>query len=49
MIFAAKSMALAGLDLLTKPDLLADARAAFEKAKKGQAYQTPLPEGAFPQ
>ena len=48
MLFAAKSMALAGWDLLTRPDLLAQAQAEFHKAKKGKSYVSPLPEGARP-
>ena len=48
MLFAAKTMALAGLDLLTKPELLAQAKADFEKAKAGRAYVTPLPADATP-
>ncbi|MGB0386259.1 MAG: amidohydrolase [Ardenticatenaceae bacterium] len=49
MIFAAKIMALAGFDLLTKPELLEQARADFAQAKKGKEYITPLPEGSVPQ
>jgi aminobenzoyl-glutamate utilization protein B len=48
MLFAAKGMALAGLDLLTKPDLLAQAQAEFIQAKNGQEYVTPLPAEAVP-
>ncbi|UCH27379.1 MAG: amidohydrolase [Trueperaceae bacterium] len=48
MLFAAKGMALAGLDLLTKPELLARARAEFSEAKKGKEYVTPLPEHTLP-
>jgi aminobenzoyl-glutamate utilization protein B len=49
MLFAAKAMALAGLDLLTKHDLLAKAREAFDRAREGKEYVTPLPEEAQPQ
>jgi aminobenzoyl-glutamate utilization protein B len=49
MLFAAKTMALAGWDLLTQPDLLAKAQSEFEAAKKGKDYITPLPEDAVPQ
>jgi aminobenzoyl-glutamate utilization protein B len=49
MLLAAKSMALAGWDLLTQPELVAQAKAEFEAAKKGQSYVTPLPEEAVPQ
>jgi len=49
MLFAAKGMALAGLDLLTMPDLLSQAKADFKQAKKGKEYISPLPEKAVPQ
>ena len=49
MLFAAKSMALAGLDLRTKPDLLTQAQAEFVAAKEGVEYVTPLPEDVLPQ
>ncbi len=49
MLFAAKGMALAGLDLLTKPDLLTQAQAEFTQAKNGKKYITPLPDEAIPQ
>ena len=48
MIFAAKAMALAGLDLLTKPLLLANAQAEFETVLAGREYVTPLPPKATP-
>jgi aminobenzoyl-glutamate utilization protein B len=48
MLFAAKSMALAGWDLLTRPDLLAQAQAEFKQARKGKQYVTPLPADAKP-
>ena len=49
MMFAAKGMALAGLDLLTKPDLLAQAQAEFARAKNGKEYINALPAGIRPQ
>ena len=49
LLFAAKGMALAGYDLLTKPDLLVQARAEFEEARKGKTYVSPLPDKAAPQ
>ena len=49
MLFASKAMALAGLDLLTKPDVLAQAKADFDKARNGKDYVTPLPDDAIPQ
>ncbi len=49
MLLASKAMALAGLDLFRKPDLLEEARKEFEQAKNGKKYVTPLPEEARPQ
>ena len=48
MIFAAKAMALAGFDLLAKPDLLAAAQKNFERARGDKTYVTPLPPEATP-
>ena len=48
MIFAAKAMALAGLDLLVKPELLEAAQAEFKRARGERAYVTPLPPEAVP-
>ncbi|MBX0329980.1 amidohydrolase [Oscillochloris sp. ZM17-4] len=48
MLMAAKSMALAGIDLLTRPDVLAEAKAEFARRKKGVPYVTPIPEGTVP-
>ena len=48
MIFAAKAMALAGLDLLTRPAMLASAKAEFEQARAGREYVSPLPPQATP-
>ena len=48
MILAAKTMALAGLDLLTRPDVLAEAKAEFERMRAGRDYVTPLPPEATP-
>lgn len=48
MLLAAKALALTGLDLLTKPELLAEAKAEFQRRTGGQKYQTPLPENAVP-
>ncbi len=49
MLFAAKTMALAGLDLLTKPATLAAAKAEFERERAGREYVSPLPPEARPQ
>lgn len=46
MDFAARTMALAGLELMTKPEALQAAREAFERATGGRRYVSPLPEGA---
>ena len=48
MMMAAKVMALAALDLETKPELLETAREEFKKASKGKPYVSPLPEDAVP-
>ncbi len=48
MLLAAKALALTGLDLLTCPDLLAEARAEFARKRNGTPYTSPLPEGAVP-
>ncbi len=48
MLLASKTMALAGLDLLTQADLLAEAKAEFERARTGRDYVTPLPPEATP-
>ncbi len=49
MILAAKTMGLAGLDLLTQPQLLASARAEFDASRAGRVYVSPLPPDATPQ
>jgi aminobenzoyl-glutamate utilization protein B len=48
MLLAAKALALSGLDLLTRPEVLAAARAEFEQRKNGRPYVSPVPEGALP-
>jgi len=48
MQLAAKALALAGLDLLTRPDLLAAAQAEFKRKTAGRPYVSPLPDGALP-
>lgn len=45
---AAKTMALVGYDLLTKPELLAEAKAELKERLGGRTYQTLLPENAQP-
>jgi aminobenzoyl-glutamate utilization protein B len=48
MQLAAKALALAGIDLLTRPELLAEARAEFQRRTGGRAYVSPVPEGTKP-
>jgi len=48
MMVAAKALALAALDLETKPDILKAARDEFEKKTGGKKYVSSLPEGAVP-
>jgi len=48
MMLAARSMAMAALDLETRPDVLQAARAEFEEKTKGKKYVSSLPGGAVP-
>ena len=48
MLFAAKTMALAALDLLLDADLLARAKAEFSESRGDFRYATPLPPDATP-
>jgi aminobenzoyl-glutamate utilization protein B len=48
VIFAAKTMAAAVLDLLTKPEVLKKAREEFESRKRGRVYTSPLPPDLKP-
>ena len=48
MDFAARTMALTGLEFMTKPEALQAARDAFERATGGRRYVSPLPKGAVP-
>jgi aminobenzoyl-glutamate utilization protein B len=48
MLLAAKALALTGLDLLMRPELLAEARAEFERRKGGVRYVSPVPDGSTP-
>jgi aminobenzoyl-glutamate utilization protein B len=47
-VVAAKVLALTGVDLLTKPELLAEARAFFLEKTGGKPYVSPVPEGQGP-
>ncbi|HEX5166770.1 MAG TPA: amidohydrolase [Thermomicrobiales bacterium] len=49
MDFAAKSMALTGLELMVNKEAVETARREFTEATGGRKYVTPLPEGATPQ
>jgi len=44
LIFAAKTIAGATLDLLTKPELLEKARSEFTERIKGRLYRSPIPD-----
>jgi aminobenzoyl-glutamate utilization protein B len=48
MLVAAKALAAMGQDLLTNPQLVADAKADFAKQMKGKVYKSVIPEGAKP-
>jgi len=48
MMHAAKSMALAAIDLYADPEHLRKARHEFEKAIKDRPYRTPLPDNVKP-
>ncbi len=45
MLVASKVMALTAVDLVEKPELLAQAREEFVRRTKGREYKSPLPEG----
>ncbi len=48
MMVAARTLALASLELLNSPDLVKQAREAFERAMQGRAYHSLLPEDRRP-
>lgn len=48
LIFAAKTIASAGLDLLTKPELLKQVQDDFEKRRAGRKYKCPIPKHVKP-
>jgi len=49
MMLAARALALATLELMTRPDLRQAAQAEFAARTEGKRYVSPLPEGAMPQ
>jgi aminobenzoyl-glutamate utilization protein B len=48
MLFAAKVMALAGLELMTNPDELKKARDEWKERTRDNPYESPIPEGVKP-
>jgi len=48
MTLAAKTLALTGIDLLTKPEELNKIREEFEAKTKGFTYRSPVPPGQLP-
>jgi len=48
MIVAAKALAATGADLFTNPQLVADAKADFQKNLEGRKYQSVIPAGQKP-
>ena len=48
MDYAAKAMALTGLELMTNKVALSAAQTEFKQSTGGRKYVTPLPEGAVP-
>ena len=45
MIYAAKVMALYGLKLIEKPELIAQAKEEFDRQMEGRSYKCPIPDG----
>jgi aminobenzoyl-glutamate utilization protein B len=43
LIFATKTMAASGLDLITKPKLLKEVKAEFKTRLAGRKYKPPIP------
>jgi aminobenzoyl-glutamate utilization protein B len=48
LIFAAKTIAGAAMDLMTKPELLEKARSEFGKRMEGRTYRCPIPDEIQP-
>ena len=48
MLLAAQVLGLAGVEMLKKPELIRQAKEAFEKQRGDEMYVSPLPEGAKP-
>ncbi|MFQ5628962.1 MAG: amidohydrolase [bacterium] len=47
-VVAAKAIAVMGIDLLTRPKLIEQAKAFFDKTTGGKPYQSPLPQDQKP-
>jgi len=48
LIFAAKTIAGAALDLMTKPELLEKVQDEFKERMKGMTYRPPIPDDVKP-
>jgi len=48
LLFAAKTIAGAALDLMTKPELLKKAQDEFRERLKGRTYECPIPDDVQP-
>ena len=48
MVVASKALADTAVDLLTKPELIAAAKADFAKELAGKTYRSAIPEGQKP-
>jgi aminobenzoyl-glutamate utilization protein B len=48
MVMAAKALAVTGADLFSNPQLVADAKADFQRELEGKSYQSVIPEGQRP-
>ena len=48
MMYAAKVMGVAGLELMTNPEKLSAARVEFEQNLNGRKYVSPIPDGVVP-
>ena len=48
MVVSAKAMALTAVDLFANPQLIADAKADFQKQLQGKKYESMIPEGEKP-
>ena len=48
LLFATRTMAVSILDLMTRPELLKEARSEFEEHTEGREYRSPLPPDLKP-